>query len=384
MTRTNRAEPPSVRAQIISAISGGLAETRVDLAKHLQLAPSTVSVHVHDLLAEGVLSEEGQADSTGGRPAKILRLLAPAGHLLVAELGGTHARLGLADLTGKLLATVERPINIEDGPDAVFDTLTEYFGDLEADYGHTSARRGVCVGLPGPVDVAKGRVETPSRMPGWNHYPAGRQLRDRLGTHALIENDANLLALGQDSLHPGLSSSITVKAGTGIGAGLVIGGALHHGATGMAGDLSHARLPDAGDILCACGNTGCLETVASGAALVREMRATGYDVTSLSEIIELANNGDGLATSLVRGAGRHLGEMLCPIVGFTNPQAVYLGGLLSTLELFVASVRSQLYDGSHPAVTKNLIIDRTGEGPDLALIGGARLLAQTILAESAR
>lgn len=367
-------------ARIVGAVSSKAAETRVDLAKHLQVAPSTISLYVQDLLDAGVLSEKGRASSRGGRPAKILAIKASAGHFLVADLGGTHARLGIADLSGKLLATTERPISIADGPESVLDQLTKYFGELEEERQVTSSRKGACVGLPGPVDAGRQRVDSPSRMPGWNQYPAAAELTSRLGTATIIENDANLLALGENCLHEELSSSITVKAGTGIGAGMVIDGALYHGATGVAGDLSHARVPDGSQTLCACGNTGCLEAVASGAALVEEMRQAGRDVENVLEIAQLANDGDVTATSLVRGAGHRLGAMLCPIVGFTNPQAVFLGGLLSTLEPYVASVRSQLYDGCHPLVTKDLIIDRATGGPDVALVGGAHLLAKEALA----
>jgi predicted NBD/HSP70 family sugar kinase len=234
----------------------------------------------------------------------------------------------------------------------------------------------VGVSLPGPVDIVAGSVSLPSRMPGWNGFPVRDWLEQRFGVPASIDNDANLMALAEHSVRPPeLTQSITVKAGTAIGLGIIAGGHVYRGATGAAGDITHVRL-NAGLIPCSCGNTGCLETVASGAALVRQLRESGVDVTSTADVVRLASAGHPGATAAVRVAGRRLGEVLSANVNFFNPDAVYLGGILSTTDPYVASVRSQLYDGCHPLATQSLIIERTITGHDAGLLGAGLFALQ--------
>ncbi|WP_240482405.1 ROK family protein [Microbacterium sediminis] len=171
---------------------------------------------------------------------------------------------------------------------------------------------------------------------------------------------------------PAIVTPNAPKVGTAIGAGIVIDGAVYRGSSGAAGDITHTRVSAAGDLPCSCGNRGCLETVASGAALVRLLRAEGYDVTSTPDVIRLVRDADPTAMILTRAAGRHLGEVLCAVVNFFNPGAIYLGGALSTLEPFVSAFRSQVYEGAHPLMTRDLDISPAALGADAILVGISR------------
>lgn len=173
-----------------------------------------------------------------------------------------------------------------------------------------------------------------------------------------------------------------VKTGSAIGAGVIADGRLYRGGTGAAGEITHVRVEAGHDIPCSCGNTGCLETVASGAALVRILRERGLDVTSVEDVVRLASDADPEATRAVRQAGRYLGMVLAANVNFFNPDAVYLGGIVSTLEPFVAAVRSQLYEGCHPLVTKHLVIERASLGADAGLVGAGQFALQRALAHA--
>lgn len=378
MVSTQLQELSALQIRIINAISEGSADTRADLARYLDLAPSTVSVRVQELLDQELISESGEASSTGGRRATVLSLKRDEGYFLVAELGGFHARIGISGLDGNLLHVKELPLELTPDPKEVLKTLVDYLSAFQNETQVNGEAKGICLGVPGPVDVQSGRVEHPSRMPGWNQYPVAEALQSLLPIPVMVENDANLMAYGEHVAHPGIKDSITVKAGTGIGGGLVVDGQLYHGGTGIAGDLSHARLPEAEPIPCACGNTGCLEALASGAAIVRQLCDEGYQISSVGEVVDLVTDADALSTNLVRNAGKSLGAMLCPIVGFVNPDAVFLGGQLSSLEVFVASVRGQLYDGCHPLVTKKLLIEPAKTSSDASLIGAAALLAKEL------
>jgi Transcriptional regulator/sugar kinase len=360
--------------QILRAIAGKEARTRAELARYLKLAPSTVSARVQELLANGELIEVGISSSQGGRPPTVLRTAQEAFRYLVVSLGSVHVRLGIVLGSGEIEGVEEHPVDVRNSPEETLQNLTPLLQSLMESTNERGGVQAVCVAVPGPVDVKAQSIVHPSRLPGWNNFPVAKWLNEQLKVPVVAENDANLMALGEHIQHPELASTITVKAGTGIGAGMIIDGKCYRGATGMGGDLSHARLPGAPDIPCACGNTGCLEAIASGQALVDQMRQQGHAVTGVSDIVAMATDAEPSATLAVREAGRTLGLMLCPIAEFTNPEAIFLGGQLSTLEAYVASVRSQLYDGCHPLVTRDLVIAPTTAGPDAILIGAAHLL----------
>ena len=377
-----RVADPALAARIVSLISTGQGTSRTELARHLGLAASTVSLRVHELIEAGVVRETGSGPSRGGRRPRLLELCSEGGYVLVADVGGTHARLGVVDLTGALSDVEEVPVPVAagGGPEAALQVISRVFDELVARRGGVPS--GLGFGLPGPVDLERRCVVSPSRMPGWDGFPVGPWLEARYGAVAVVDNDANLTALGEHVSSPQqVSHSITVRAGSAIGCGIVVGGVIHRGADGAAGDFTHARVPAAGDIPCSCGNTGCLETIASGAALVRVLNGRGRAVAETAQVIRMARSGDPEATTLVRGAGRHLGEVLCTVVNFFNPGAVFLAGGLSTLEPFVAAVRSQLYERCHPLVTRRLLITKASAGADAGLVGAGRFVLDRVLAQ---
>jgi predicted NBD/HSP70 family sugar kinase len=175
------------------------------------------------------------------------------------------------------------------------------------------------------------------------------------------------------------ATMIVVKAGTGIGCALVTSGAVHRGASGVAGDITHVRVDAGADIPCGCGNSGCLETVASGAAIVKSLRANGIDVADTGELARLCDDARPEAIAAVRTAGRLLGEVLAAVVNFVNPDVVVLAGRLASLEAFVAAVRGALYERCLPLVTQHLEVGVVSTGMDAGARGAAALAAQVAL-----
>ncbi|SEG91232.1 Sugar kinase of the NBD/HSP70 family, may contain an N-terminal HTH domain [Actinacidiphila yanglinensis] len=373
---------PSLAERVLELIASGQGTSRAELAERLGASASTISLTVGQLVSRGLVAEQGTSASTGGRPRKILRIGATDEFAVAADLGGLHARIGVVLPGGELTDVSTVPFSIADGPEVA---LPELAGTLEALAERHGRRRlrGVGFSLPGPVDVQSGAVTLPSRMPGWNRFPVADWLQERFGVPAAVENDANCMAVGEHAVQPvERRQSIMVKIGSAIGTGIIADGKLYRGATGAAGDITHVRIDAAGDTPCSCGNTGCLETVASGAALVRILRERGAKVESLADVVRLASDADPLATGAVRQAGSYLGTVLAANVNFFNPDAVYLGGILSTLEPFVAAVRSRLYEGCHPLVTEHLTIARASLGADAGLFGAGLFALQRAMARA--
>jgi predicted NBD/HSP70 family sugar kinase len=357
-------------AQIMGLVASGQASSRAELSRLLGWAPSTVSAHVQELLDSGLLEESGEGRSRGGRRPRLLSVRNGEGVILAADLGGHHGRVAALDGSGRPKAIRDLELDIAAGPEQVLERVTEAFGELQAG----RPVLGVGIGLPGPVGL-DGVVVGPSRMPGWSGYSVRRWLAERFDAPLVVENDANLMAIGEAVVRgPQLRDFVFIKAGTGVGAAVVSDGRLHRGARGVAGDISHLRVPAGGDKACSCGNFGCLETIAAGAALVEAVRADGVDLRNTADLVRLAGDGNPTVTTNLRFAGRQLGEVLATVVNFFNPQAVILGGALAGCDLFVAAARGVLYERCLPLTTQELEIGESIAGADAGLLGIGRLV----------
>ncbi|WP_179426817.1 ROK family transcriptional regulator [Spelaeicoccus albus] len=372
----------TLATKILRLVSSGVVTTRTELADELAAPPSTISSAVGQLVELGLVVEHGQQSSTGGRPRKVLRLGRKDDFAIAADIGAHHARIGVVLPGGRLEHVENVKFSIDEGPETGLDRLSTAFARLAEAQGAENWR-AVGLSMPGPVDTGSGTVELPSRMPGWNRFPIVSWLQDKLARPVVVDNDANCMAFAEQLVQPNTHRrTVLVKAGSAIGAGIVIDGELYRGANGVAGDITHVRVDAAGDTPCSCGNTGCLETIASGLALVRIVSEQGVPVTSVQDVVQLAIEANPIATRAVRRAGAYLGEVLAANVNFFNPDGVYLGGYLATLEAFVAAVRSQLYDDCHPLVTRHLSISRAKLGENGGITGAGVSALQAAVVDS--
>jgi predicted NBD/HSP70 family sugar kinase len=352
--------------------------SRSDLARKSGLALSSVSTRVEELLSSGLIEEAGDGVSTGGRRPRMLRIKPGSAVVLAADMGTTHARLAVLDVSGERIATGEMPVRFADGPEAVLSAVSDKLTDM-ASGGPQIA--GVGLALPGPVDPATGRVTAPSRMPGWHGFAAGDWLSERFGVPVATDNDANLLALGESRARAE-RHLVAVKIGSGIGCGIIADGAIYRGANGAAGDISHVRVGSVGpdnERLCGCGRTGCLETLASGAALLEQLAAAGQVLGSTAELIERVRHGDPAANLAVRTAGGYLGEVLAVVVNFFNPQLIVLGGALAEAAPLLASLRAAIYERCLPMASQAVTITTASAGPDAGLAGAAALILDRLV-----
>ena len=308
-----------------------------------------------------------------------------------AGIGATGMQVGLADLSGRLVAHVTEPMDVADGPDVVLERVERVVDDLLSAHAADRQVWAVGVGVPGPVEFSSGLPVAPPIMPGWDGYPIRDRLARRWSAPTWVDNDVNLLALGELRANPAASSEqdlMYVKIGTGIGAGLVSGGRLHRGKNGCAGDIGHVAIAEAENVICRCGNAGCLEAVAGGAALAREGRrlaesggsplltqilAMNRTITA-SDLIAAAERGDAPARALLARAGRLVGTTLATLVSFYNPGLVVLGGsVVSAGDYVLAAIREAVYRRSLPLATRTLRIEPSSLGRTGELTGAIHL-----------
>jgi predicted NBD/HSP70 family sugar kinase len=369
----------------LGLIRNGTAVTRADLARHTGLARSTVAQRVDALLAADLVYDAGGSASTGGRPPTVLAFNHAAGVVLVADLGATHARIALTDLAGAPLAERASDLDIASGPDEVLAWVSERFTELLQETRHSPPEvRGIGIGVPGPVEFASGRPFNPPIMPGWDGYSIPGWFAGRYAAPVLVDNDVNIMARGEHWVHwRDTEHMLLVKVGTGIGCGIVAGGQIHHGARGAAGDIGHIRATSE-EIVCRCGNVGCLEAVAGGQALAQRLAAEGADTANSRDVVQLVRSGDATAMRMVREAGRSLGEVLAGTVNFFNPAVIVIGGDIAEAEAqLIAGVREGIFSRSLALATRDLRIVPCQLGDRAGITGAAMMAIDHVLAPDA-
>jgi predicted NBD/HSP70 family sugar kinase len=197
----------------------------------------------------------------------------------------------------------------------------------------------------------------------------------------LVDNDVNIMALGERTAHwPGEANFLFVKVATGIGAGIISSGELQRGANGTAGDLGHVRVPRGDDVLCRCGNHGCLEALASGPAIAATLRRGGLAAEKGRDVLNLVSHGNLEAIQALRQAGRDLGDVLATVVNLLNPSVIVIGGSLGQAgEHLMAGVREVVYRRSLPLATTHLRIGLSMAGDQAAILGASQLVTQYVL-----
>ncbi|PUA82201.1 sugar kinase [Nocardioides currus] len=369
-------------SDVFELLRDGGPQTRAQLAESSGLARSTIAARIDVLLRLGLVAPYGDAVSTGGRPPSLLALNPSARVVVGVDLGATHARAVLADLAGTILAEARADLDIADGPDVVLGWVTTTVRSLlRGQQRKLADLAAIGIGLPGPVEHSSGRAINPPIMPGWDRYDVPAHVRRHVDVPVLIDNDVNIMALGEQHAHfPDVQDLVFIKVSTGIGAGIISGGALQRGAMGTAGDVGHVRLPGAEGVTCRCGNEGCLEAVAAAPALAATLRASGAEVTGSADIVALVRGGNLDAVQVVRQAGRDMGEVVAMVVNFINPSVVVIGGAMSGAgEHLIAGIRETVYQRSLPLATEHLRIVPSAAGEQAGVLGAAALAIAHVL-----
>jgi predicted NBD/HSP70 family sugar kinase len=368
---------------VLRLIREGRAATRTEVMDVTGLSRSTVMQRLGVLLSAGLLIEVPEAGpSSGGRRPAALTFNEHVGVVLAADLGAVHGRLAVCDLAGTAIAEREEPIRIADGPEPVLQWVGETFDALLAECGRTTGDvLALAIGVPGPVEAATGRPVSPPIMPGWDDYPVADRLGERFAAPVLLERDVNAMALGEHRLYwPAAPHIVFVKVASYIGAGLISDGELLRGNHGRAGDIGHIRAITPSDVMCTCGNRGCIGALASGSALIRQLSDAGLDVSSTADVVELVRAGDAIAMHHVREAGRLLGAALAAVVSVVAPTAIVVGGeIAEASEPLLAGIRESVYQRSSPLATRELRILTSRLGPRAGVVGATTLALEHVL-----
>lgn len=373
-------------SQLFQLLRDGVPRTRAELAKSTGLARSTIAARVDELMRLGLITPIAETVSTGGRPPSLFALNPSARLVLAADIGASHATLAITDLSGAIVAEHAEPLDVRLGPEPVLTWVVENAHALLVGIGRTERDlAAIGMGIPGPVEHSTGQPVNPPIMPGWDRFDVPGWVRQHLDVPVLVDNDVNIMALGERAVaFPGVEHLMFVKIATGIGAGVISGGSLQRGAQGIAGDIGHVRVARGAGVPCHCGNTGCLEALASGPAIARALRAQGVPADSGSDVIDLVKRGNIDAIQAVRQAGRDVGEVLTACVSLINPSVIAIGGSMARVgEHLIAGVREVVYTRSIPLATEHLAIVQSAAAQNAAVLGASMLAIEHALSPDA-
>lgn len=330
------------RQRIIDAVKkhGGL--TQVELATITGLSPATVSNIVRELSAGGVVNTSQSIRS--GRRAQHVTIAHAVGLVAGVHFAARHMRIAVGDVAATVVAENHMPLARDHRADNEMDRvallLADMLDSLDAGLPDLIA---LGVSIPAPIDAATGVISRPGLMRGWDGLPIAAAMERRIHRPVFADNAPNLSALAEHRLGAarGRDHSVFVEVDDGIGAGIIIGGRLYRGSSGIAGELGHTVIRENGP-LCRCGNRGCLEAVASGRSLLHDL-ADVHGTLKLNDVVVKAMGGDDACVRAIGDAGQSLGVGIANLCNVLAPERVVVGGEIARAgELLLGPIRREL------------------------------------------
>ncbi len=308
--------------------------SRADLVRLSGLTAPTVSALIEGLQKSGVVKFIGDGRPTGGRPPRLIAFNGEHAFVVGVDIGGSNLRIALGDLTGRIRGRWSRELTGTRTPRVVTDLVAEGVRDLCAQTGIPATKIvDLAAGAPGITDVHSGRVVSAPNLTGWHDVPVRDLLREKTGIPTTIENDVNLAALGEHwcGIARNVNDFVFLAIGTGVGAGIMMKGHLHHGTNWSAGELGYLMLPGLPPHPLAVDQLGALESAIGGRSIERAWRErasvkNGHRKARATEILQLGEKGNRTARELLESSAEHLAVAITNMNLVLDVSLVVLGG----------------------------------------------------------
>lgn len=360
--------------------------SRAEIARRTHLTRTTVSDVIGELIGRGMVEEAGRGPSSGGKAPILLQLVADARQVIGLDLGESHFSGALVNLRGTVSHESRLQVQGRDGEDAlqlVYRLVDRLVGELNG------TLLGIGVGTPGVVDSRTGTIRWAVNL-DWQDLPLGSLLSERYVLPVNLANDSQATALAEFAFGSGqrVQNLVTIKVGPGIGAGIVIGGELFLGDGFGAGEIGHIGIVDDG-VACRCGRFGCLETVASGRAIVSRAASAarvtpgsllndaphGLDALTLDEVRVAFDAGDSTAIEVVLSAGRYLGQVVASLIGMLDVNRIVLHGSVTAFgDAWLNAVRDEANRRTLSLLSSCVDIGVTGITDNATILGASAML----------
>jgi predicted NBD/HSP70 family sugar kinase len=382
---------------ILRLIHSGSGYSRLDLARRTGLSPALITSIVRKLIALGLVEEAPAISSLVGRKPIPLEVRAETAFLIGVDIGSFYSHVVIADINGRVIHKEQIETGIPDGRvrvlERVFDCVRRA---IAASKVNRDAIRGLGIAHSGVIDTEEGIVLSyprPGQMAQWKNVPLRAIFEDEFHLPCLLEDSVRTMATAER--HFGLGREVDdflfVEAGMGIGAAIFIDGHLYRGAAGKAGEFGHITVDESGP-LCSCGNNGCLESVASCAAIIyacrlaiergvdskiRDLARGDLSRISIEGIAQAAAEGDSLAFRVLQEAATWIARGLADLVNLLNPRLIIFGGALfrAAPQLLSDPVRRIIRQRALEKSSNDVQLRLSPLGGEAGALGGARMIA---------
>jgi predicted NBD/HSP70 family sugar kinase len=356
------------RDLVLSTIFSNSSISRADIARATKLTRTTVSDMVNGLLHEGLVEEVGRGESLGGKSPILLSIVTDSRYMIGLNLAQNKFIGAVVNLRGEMKNRIEISINDENGEDAlnsVYEILDKLTGNLD------QRLVGIGVGAPGLVNSKEGVVINAVNL-DWHNLELGKLLNDKYQIPVVILNDSQATAIGE-FVYKGKDEQnenyIVVNVNHGIGSGILINGKLFQGDGGGAGEIGHVVVQENGE-LCRCGNHGCLETISSTSAVLKQLQSN-----DLEDVLTAFRNNDEKTCAVISRAGHYLGISLANLIGMLNIRKLILTGEMVRFgEKWLETVRSSMENATLSHLTEDTKLDFGKYGFDACILGAAAFL----------
>ena len=375
--------------------------SRVELARHTGLSPACVGAIVNRLLTKGLVVESGRTSSAKGRKPVSLVLRGDTAHLVGVDIGSHMLRVVIADLLGRCIYKMETESRLSEGRQRVLQrTFRAIRRSIQESGVMKSLIKGIGVAHSDVIDSENGVVLSfprPGQMAEWKNVPLRNIVEDEFGLPSAIEDSTRTMAIAEKhfGIGPELTDFIYLNFGGGIGAALFIDGKLYRGSGGLAGEFGHMTVDEDGP-LCACGNYGCLETMASCEAIIQAVRGAlrhgvdskiyelaqgDLDRITIQVVAQAARENDSLAFRILDEAVSHIGIALADVANLLNPRVVVFGGPLfqNASELLLGPLQRVIKQHAMERMANEIQFKVSGLGSESAALGAAHLVSERVV-----
>lgn len=383
----------------IIRIRGPISQTQI--ARVIGLSTASVNNAVKRLLKDNWIQKEGTIlTHKRGRPQCSLKVVPNNGIAVGVDVGAQNLRVGLVDLSGEVLSVITEKTRPDGGPEDIIYRVKKIIWHLiESSNLKLNDISGIGLGLSGVIDPIGGLCLFSPNLPGWINIPIQKIFVEEFNTEVIVDDSVRMMALGEKryGLGKDVDDFVYISLGIGIGCAIFINGRLYKGSEGIAGEFGHITVKENGP-LCHCGNTGCLEALASGRAIVQQVRDainlgvyssvarnidTIYEDIDVRSIMSAALEGDKLSFDVIDKTGTYIGIGISALLNLLNPRMVILGGGVIQLgEALLVPIRRTVKRRALGMISRNVLIQQGIMGEYVGVIGGAVSVFDKLFSES--
>jgi len=341
---------------------------------------TVISEVLTELQRRQVVTDGAVVASEGGRPPRKVKLNERVGHLASIFVGGFRTRVALGHLDATILSESHFDMDVNVGPTKILDKAIAHIRRLQKQTPGAGELLSITVGLPAPIEAKTGAIVAAPLMGSWEGFDTKKYVSAKLGVTPLVENDVNLIAIGEHHWSfPNSEVLLAIKIGTGFGSGIVIGNKLIRGSSGVAGDIGHMPTTTPSNAQCCCGRIGCAEATGGGWAMVQaynsSLASDEEPIESIIDFVELCRDKNSRALSIAREGTVAIGAAVADAVSLINPDTVVITGATRNAGDFVlATIREMVYKRAAPLATRDLVL--TGSSFDhQSGVGGGLLMS---------